>query len=86
MHVKQAIPYLNVQPSYMKKNSRVRNKLTACEQENLLLFARCQQNCMTYTIAVHTVKSPDDGQKNFPKHVEFYSKNTFDKLVYLVGL
>ena len=30
-------------------------------------------------------KSPDDGQRNCPKHVEFYSKNTFEKLVHLVG-
>ena len=30
-------------------------------------------------------KTPDDGQRNFPKHVEFYSKNKFEKLVYLVG-
>ena len=28
----------------------------------------------------------DDGQRNCPKHVEFYSKNTFEKLVHLVGL
>jgi len=28
---------------------------------------------------------PDDGQKNCPKHVEFYSKNKFEKLVHLVG-
>ena len=26
----------------------------------------------------------DDGQKNCPKHVEFYSKNKFEKLVHLV--
>ena len=31
------------------------------------------------------VKTPDDGQRNCPKHVEFYSKNKFDKLVHLVG-
>ena len=30
-------------------------------------------------------KTPDDGQRNCPKHVEFYSKNKFEKLVYLVG-
>ena len=30
-------------------------------------------------------KTPDDGQKNCPKHVEFYSKNKFEKLVRLVG-
>jgi len=32
-----------------------------------------------YTIA------PDDGQRNCPKHVEFYSKNKFEKLMHLVG-
>jgi hypothetical protein len=31
--------------------------LTACEQEHLLLLASCQQTCMTYTIAVCTVKN-----------------------------
>jgi len=30
-------------------------------------------------------KTPDDGQRNCPKHVEFYSKNKFEKLVNLVG-
>jgi hypothetical protein len=30
-------------------------------------------------------KTPNDGQRNCPKHVEFYSKNKFEKLVYLVG-
>ena len=30
-------------------------------------------------------KTPDDGQKNCPKHVEFYSKNKFENLVHLVG-
>jgi hypothetical protein len=28
--------------------------------------------------------TPDDGQKTCPKHVEFYSKNKFEKLVHLV--
>ena len=40
---------------------------------------------MTYTIAVCTVKTPDDGQMNCPKHVEFYFINKFEKLVHLVG-
>ena len=52
--------------------------LTACEQA-------VRKTCMTYTIAVCTVKTPDEGQRNCPKHVEFYSKNKFEKLVYLVG-
>ena len=30
-------------------------------------------------------KTPDDGQRNCPKHVEFYSKNKFEKLVQLVS-
>jgi len=30
-------------------------------------------------------KTPDDGQRNCSKHVEFYSKNKFEKLVQLVG-
>jgi len=30
-------------------------------------------------------KTPDNGQRNCLKHVEFYSKNKFEKLVHLVG-
>ena len=30
-------------------------------------------------------ETPDDGQRNCPKHVEFYSKNKFEKLVHLFG-
>jgi len=30
-------------------------------------------------------KTPDDGQMNCPKPVEFYSKNKFEKFVHLVG-
>jgi len=30
-------------------------------------------------------KTPDDGHRNCPKHVEFYSKNKFEKLVHLFG-
>ena len=29
-------------------------------------------------------KTPDDGQRNCPKHVDFYSKNKFEKSVHLV--
>jgi len=50
------------------------------------LRASCQQTGMTYTIPVCTVKRTlDDGQRNCPKHVEFHSKNKFEKLVHLVG-
>ena len=41
---------------------------------------------MTDIIVVCTVKkNPDDGQRNCPKHVEFYSKNKIEQLVHLVG-
>jgi len=30
-------------------------------------------------------KTPDEGQRNCPKHVDFYSKNKLEKLVLLVG-
>ena len=54
--------------------------LTACEQDqdvpqpvwHILLL------CLQW-------KTPDDGQSNCPKHVEYYSKNKFEKLVHLVG-
>ena len=52
----------------------------------LILLASCQQTCMTYTTAVCTVnRTPYDGQRNCPKHVEFHSKNKFEKLLHLVG-
>jgi hypothetical protein len=51
----------------------------------LILLANCLQTYMTYTIAMCTVKTPDDGRRNCPKHAEFHSKNKFEKLVHLVG-
>ena len=37
-----------------------------------------------YHYCVYSERTPDDGQRNCPKHVEFYSKNKFEKLVHLV--
>jgi len=51
----------------------------------MLLLTSCQQTCITYTITVCTVKTSDDGQRNCPKHVDFHSKNKFEKFVHLVG-
>ena len=45
--------------------------MTACEQDQ--------------DVRSDPARSPDDGQKNCPKHVEFYSKNKFEKLVHPVG-
>jgi len=44
-----------------------------------------QQWYMSYRFAVYTVKTPDDGQRNCLKHVEFYSKNEFEELLHLFG-
>jgi len=53
----------------------------------LILLAGCQQTCTTNIIVMCTVKNktPDDGQRNCPIHVDFYSKNKFEKLLHLVG-
>jgi len=56
--------------------------LTACEQDQ---EGTGSVLILLYTIVVCTLKAPDDGQRNCPKHVEFYSKNKFEKLVHLVG-
>jgi len=42
------------------------------------VFIPCIVLCVQWKIS-------DDGQKKCPKHVEFYSKNKFEKLVYLFG-
>ena len=44
--------------------------LLASSQQILLLCVQCW--------------TPDDGQRDCPKHVEFHSKNKFDKLVHLL--
>ena len=41
--------------------------------------------CVTYTIAMCTVTNSWYGQRNCPKHVDFHSKNKFEKVVQLVG-
>jgi len=48
--------------------------LTACELSSWHIPLLCVQ-----------WKTPDDGQRNCPKHVEFYSKRNFEKLVHLFG-
>jgi hypothetical protein len=40
---------------------------------------------MTYTCCCIQYLTHDDGQKTYPKYVEFYSKNKFEKLLHLVG-
>jgi hypothetical protein len=50
----------------------------------LLLLESCLQTCMTYTIAELQWITPEDGQRNCPKHVEFHFQNKFKELVHLV--
>jgi len=45
----------------------------------------CQQTCMTYTIAVCTVKNSWWWTDGTVRNVEFHSKNRFEKLVHLIG-
>ena len=67
--------------------------LTACEQNQdgtgsssvLILLASCQQPVGQISLLCVLLKSSDGGQRNCPKHVDFYSKNKFEKLVHLVG-
>jgi CTP:phosphocholine cytidylyltransferase-like protein len=40
---------------------------------------------MTYTSAECTVEIPDDGRRNYPKHVEFLENNKFGKINVSVG-
>ena len=51
----------------------------------LFIIRRLSLYTRQWYIAVCTVLTPDDGQRNCPKHVEFYPKNKFEKLVHLVG-
>ena len=37
-----------------------------------------------YHCCVYSEKTPDDGQRNSPKHAQLHSKNKFEKLVHLV--
>jgi hypothetical protein len=37
------------------------------------------------SFSLYTQQCYDDGQRNYPKPVEFHSKNKFEKLLHLVG-
>jgi hypothetical protein len=63
--------------------------LTVCEQDQYVPSWSCSKAVckILWHIPLLCVKwkTPDDGQRNCPKHVEFHSKNKFEKLVHLVG-
>ena len=64
-------------------------RYTACEQDQDVPSSSCLQAVSkpVWHIPLLCVqrKTPDDGQRNCPKHVEFHSKNKFEKLICLVG-
>jgi hypothetical protein len=43
------------------------------------------QFCRQLASRIRADPTPDDGRRNCPKHIEFHSKNKFEKLVHLVG-
>ena len=52
----------------------------------LILLANCQQTVWRVSLLCVQWKTPDDGQRNCPKHVEFHFKNkNFEKLLHLIG-
>ena len=58
------------------------------QQYILVMLTVCSQAVSKHVWHVSLLcewKIPDDGQRNCPKHVEFYSKNRFKKIVHLVG-
>jgi len=65
--------------------------LTACEQDQDGTHPSWSCSTAVYKPVWHLPllcvqwKTPDDGQRNCPKHVEFHSKKKFEKLVHLVG-
>ena len=69
-----------------------KNLLTSCEQDQdgiaVPYWSRLQavSKPAWHIPLLHVQrKTPDDGQRNCPEHVEFHSKNKFEKLVHLVG-
>ena len=51
----------------------------------LILLAAVSKPVQHITLQYVHRKTPDDGQRNCPKHVEFHSKNKYEKLVHLVA-
>jgi len=57
----------------------------ACEQDQDVPSWSCSQAVWHKPLLCVQCQTPDDGQRNCPKHVEFYYRNKFEKLVRLVG-
>ena len=60
--------------------------ITQFQLINIIIIISSQHNLYDiHLLLCIQYYTPDDGQKTCPKHVEFYSKNKFEKLVHLIG-
>jgi len=55
-------------------------------KHDVLVLESCHQTCVAYTMPNVQWKTPDEGQRNCPKHVEFLDKIKFGKSVRLLVL
>ena len=66
--------------------SIIRSLVLYTQQQVYVIQVLLTQNLYDiYLLLCIQYQTPDDGQKTCPKHVEFYSKNKFEKLVHLIG-
>ena len=86
MHRQQNIETLHVSDSssvhhqeFFTVNTEMVYVIQICWQLARMLSA------YPYVLLCVQWKTPDDGQRNCPKHVEFYSKNKFEKSVHPVS-
>ena len=94
LHVSDSSSVHHQEFFYCKHSNGIchRGLLTACEQDQdgtAVPSRSCSQAVSKFLWHIPLLcvqwKTSDDGQRNCPKHVEFYSQNRFEKLVRLVG-
>jgi len=69
---------------YLDRHHILVIKPTRCTNSSNLFFAVRKPVWHRPLLCVQW-KTPDNGQRNCPKHVDFFSKNKFEKLVHLFG-
>jgi len=67
-----------------QESSTVHTTICTCYADCLLASSQHNLYDVNLLLCIQYY-TPVDGQKNCPKHVEFYSKNRFEKLMHLVG-
>jgi predicted DNA-binding ArsR family transcriptional regulator len=85
---KETYQYRNTKEKLYKTNAaKWYNKM--CREKQLTPSWSCSQAVSKpvwhIPLLCEQWKTPDDGQRNCPKYVEFYSRNKFEKLVHLGG-